>query len=186
MPREDRSVIAISLPETDNVLSYVRSRYTGEVPPVGVPAHLTLHFPWMPPTRINERTIAELTSLFSGFPLFDITLELGWFGTEVLLLVPRDPVPLIRLTKAIINRWPEFPYYGGEYDNIEPHVTLAYGDEPSLSKLAAEIADQVPIRVRASTVDLSIGQPGHMVVRARFSLCPADSLAGSVDVRPDA
>jgi hypothetical protein len=185
MPEEDQSVLAISLPEADNVLSYVRSRFGGEVPPVGVPAHITLLYPWMPPALINEKVLTELASLFAGLPIFDLSLKLGWFGREVLLLVPQDPAPFIRLTKAIVRRWPEFPYYSGEYDDIEPHVTLAYGNEFSLSGLAAEVASQVPVRARTSSIGLSIGQPGHMIVRAKFSLSPADSPTSSVDVRPE-
>jgi hypothetical protein len=185
MPEEDQSVLAISLPEAGNVLSYVRSRFGGEVPPVGAPAHITLLYPWMPPVLIDEKVRAELASLFAGFPIFDFSLKLGWFGREVLLLVPEDPAPFIRLSRAIISRWPEFPYYGGEYDDIEPHVTLAYGDESSLSELAAEVASQVPVRARTSSIGLSIGQPGHMIVRARFSLSPADSPTGGGDIRPE-
>ena len=147
MPEEDRSVLAISLPQADNILSCVRSRFGGEVPLAGVPAHITLLYPWMPPALIDEKVLTELASLFVGFPIFDLSLKLGWFGCEVLLLVPEDPAPFIRLTKAIIRRWPEFPYYSGDYDDIEPHVSLAYGDEPSLSELAAEVSGQVPVRI---------------------------------------
>ena len=185
MPEEDQSVLAISLPQADNVLSYVRSRFRGEVPPVGAPAHITLLYPWMPPALIDEKVLTELASLFAGFPMFDFSLKLGWFGCEVLLLVPEYPTPFIRLTKAIVRRWPEFPYYSGEHDDIEPHVTLAYGDESSLSGLAAEVAGQVPVRVRTSSIGLSIGQPGHMIVRAEFSLSPADSPTNTADVRPE-
>jgi hypothetical protein len=170
MPEEDQSVLAISLPQADNVLSYVRSRFRGEVPPVGAPAHITLLYPWMPPALIDEKVLTELA---------------GWFGCEVLLLVPENPTPFIRLTKAIVRRWPEFPYYSGDYDDIDPHVTLAYGDESSLSGLAAEVVGQVPVRVRTSSIGLSIGQPGHMIVRAEFSLSPADSPTNSADLRPE-
>jgi hypothetical protein len=80
------------------------------------------------------------------------------------------PSPFIPLTEAITCQWPEFPYYGGDYDDIEPHVSLAYGDEPNLSELAAGICDLTPVQGRASLIDLSVGQPGYMITRAEFSL----------------
>lgn len=172
MAEDNQSVITISLPEADHVLAYVRSHFGGEVPSVG--AHITLLYPWMSPVLIDERVLAELESLFAGFPIFDFSLRLGWFGREVLLLVPENPDPFIRLTKAIISRWPEFPYYGGEYEKIEPHATLAYGNEASLSGLAAEIANQVPVQACASSATLSTGQPGHMTVLARFPFSSVD------------
>jgi hypothetical protein len=178
MREEDESVLSISLPQADNVLSYVRSRFGGEVPPVGAPAHITLLYPWMPPALIDEKVLTELELLFVGFPAFGFSLELGWFGYEVLLLVPENPTPFIRLTQAIIRRWPEFPYYGDDYDDIEPHVSLAYGNESNLSELAADIASQVPVRASTSSIDLSVGQPGRMITRAEFLLNPVDSRSG--------
>ena len=175
MAQENQSVITLSIPEADSVLSYVRSSFNGDVPLAGVPAHITLLYPWMPPSRINETVIAELASVFAGSHEFDFTLKVGWFDQEVLLLVPENPRPFVDLTKAIINRWPEFPYYGGEYEQIEPHVTLAYGDHDNLSKLAVGIASQIPVTARASFVTLCTGEPGHMTDIANFPLGSANN-----------
>ena len=124
----------------------------------------------MVPKRINKKTLAKLASLFAGFPKFDLSLKLGWFGGEVLLLIPHDSFPFIRLTKEIIHQWPEYPCYGGEYDDIEPHITLAYGDESNLIDLAEDIANKLPLRADISSIDLSVGQPGRMITRAKLSL----------------
>jgi len=173
MTEEDQSVLAISLPQADNILSFARSQFKGEVPPAGVPPHITLLYPWMPPSQIDAKVLAELALLFAGFSTFGFSLKLGWFGREVLLLVPGNPAPFIRLTKAIIRQWPEFPYYDGAYNDIKPHVSLAYGNESSLSELATQITDQVPVHSRASSVTLSVGRPGHMITRAEFPLSTA-------------
>ena len=175
MHADEQTVLSVTLPQADEVLSYVLSRFEGELPLPGAPPHITLLFPWMPPARIDEKVLAELAGLFDGFPSFDCSLKLGWFGSEALLLVPEDPDPFVRLTKAIIRRWPEFPYYGGDYESIEPHVSLAYGDESSLSGLATEIAGHIPLRASVSSIDLSVGQPGHMITRAEFSLSSVES-----------
>lgn len=167
-----QSVLEISVPEADAVLSLVRSTFDGEVPPVGVTAHITVLYPWMPPALIDEGVIGELTSLFSGFSCFDFSLRVGWFGHEVLLLVPEDDSPFVRMTEAVIASWSQYPYYGGEYDRIEPHVSLAWGVERTLSRAAELIASHVPVRGHAASVGLSTGVPGSMTRRAKFPLSP--------------
>ena len=124
----------------------------------------------MPPALIEEPTITCLSSLFSEFPCFDFSLRLGWIGREVLLLVPEDDSPFLRMTETVLNRWPQYPYYGGEYDKIEPHVSLAYGEGGPLSRVADLIAGYVPVRGQAILVGLSTGKPGFMTCRARFPL----------------
>ena len=170
MSDEDQSVLTIPVPQADGILSHVRSSFSGEVPPAGSPAHITLLYPWMPPASIDDHVLAELTVLFATFPDFGFSLKQGWFGREVLLLVPDDASPFVRLTEAIVHRWPEYPYYGADYDKIEPHISLAYGDEAGLSGLAAEVMHQLPVQAHASFVDLSTGQPGRMVTCAKFPL----------------
>ena len=95
-----QSVLGISVPEADAVLS-LGSAFDGEVPPVGVNAHITIMYPWMPPALIDEEAISDLTSLFSGFSSFDFSLRVGWFGHEVLLLVPEYDSPFVCMTEAV-------------------------------------------------------------------------------------
>jgi hypothetical protein len=158
------------MPEADEILKRVRAIYSGEVPPPGASAHITIQYPWMPPAEIGTQDIARLADLFAGFPSFDFSLELGWFGREVLLLVPEDPTPFVLLTQTVLRRWPQYPYYGGEYTEIEPHVSLAYGEESGLARLADQLAGCTPVIGRATHVTLSTGIPGSMTCRARFPL----------------
>jgi hypothetical protein len=170
---ESQSVLAISVPEAAPILALVRSNYDGEVPPIGVNAHVTIMYPWMPPALIDEQAINDLVSLFCRFSCFDFSLRIGWFGRhEVLLLVPEDDSPFVRMTEAVISRWPQYPYFGGEYSKIEPHVSLAWGEEGTLSRVAELIASHVPIGGHATVVGLSTGRPGFMTRRASFPLTP--------------
>ena len=167
----NQSVLAISVPEADAVLALVRSTFDGEVQPIGVNAHITIMYPWMPPSLIDEEAINELASLFSDFPCFDFSLKLGWFGREVLLLVPEDDSPFVRLTEAVLNHWPQYPYYGGEYDKIEPHVSLAWGEEENLARIAKLLSPHLPVTGNTTSVSLSTGKTGLMTCRASFPFC---------------
>ena len=50
----------------------------------GVPAHITVLYPFLPPAEISEPLLASLGRLFAGFAAFEFTLDrVGWFGGEV-------------------------------------------------------------------------------------------------------
>jgi hypothetical protein len=50
------------------------------------------------------------------------------------------------MTEALASAFPEHPPYGGQFDEIVPHATVAIGDPEAL----ARISDQLqPIDVRA-------------------------------------
>ena len=171
-------MLGISVPEADAVLSLVRSAFDGEVPHAGVNAHITILYPWMPPAIIDEQAINDLASLFSEFPCFDFSLQVGWFGHEVLLLIPEDNSPFVRITEAVIGHWPQYPYYGGEYDKIEPHVSLAWGEKTKLSRVAELIACHVPVKGHAAFITLCTGKTGFMT---RFAEFPLKSIASNRD-----
>lgn len=53
----------------------------------GVPAHITVLYPFLPPAGIDEMLLALLGRLFAGFAAFGFTLDkVGWFGEEVVWL----------------------------------------------------------------------------------------------------
>jgi hypothetical protein len=172
---QNQSVLAIAIPEADHFLAPVRSDLDSEAPPMGVDAHITIMYPFMPTSLIDERTTNELSSLFSKFPCFDFSLRLGWFGREVLLLVPEDDSPFVRMTEAVLSRWPQYGYYGGEYDKIEPHVSLGWGQEKNLARIEKLLSPHVPVTGTATSVSLSTGKPGFMTTRAEFPLSPCEN-----------
>ena len=150
---ESQSILAVSIPEADDILSYVRRAHDGEVPPVGVTAHITLLYPWMPPDQIDQEAVDELASLCAGFPSLDYSLRIGPFDGGALLLAPEDSSPFVRMTEAMLGRWSECPHHSGEHGRTEPHVSLAYGDEQQILRLAAQIRDQVPVSGRCASID---------------------------------
>jgi hypothetical protein len=88
-------------------------------------------------------------------------------------LAPEPAEPFLRLTKAVCERWPRFPPYGGEFDEDLPHLTvIEHGDGDDIDVLDVverDIVRGVPIQARASEVRLMQGN-GRWSVRARFPL----------------
>ncbi|MFG3094110.1 2'-5' RNA ligase family protein [Streptomyces sp. NPDC048202] len=50
----------------------------------------------------------------------------------ILYLAPDPDAPFRRLTEAVAERWPETPPFGGQFDEIVPHLTIAQGQDDAV------------------------------------------------------
>ena len=92
----------------------------------GMPAHITLLYPFKPPDEIGDAAIEKLNQCFAGFRAFDFTLAtIRRFPGGVLYLAPEPDESFRRLIMAVWDCYPETPPYGGRYSNIVPHLTVA-------------------------------------------------------------
>ena len=61
------------------------------------------------------------------------------------------------MTTAIAERWPEAPPYGGAFDEVIPHLTVAHSvGEDVLDEVAAELHVRLPVRSRLAEAVLFI------------------------------
>jgi 2'-5' RNA ligase len=107
----------------------------------GIPAHVTLVYPFAPPDRVGVAVLAELGALFAGTPAFDVRFERTGRFPEVLYLEPDPAEPFAALTRALVDRYPAYPPYGGVYDEIVPHLTvLRSPDDDALAAAERRVA----------------------------------------------
>ena len=139
------------------------------------PAHITLVYPFMPPAALTAPALEDLRIFFSARPALAFDLALGWFGREILLLRPEPASGLVEVTEAILERWPEYPYYGGAYDVIEPHLTLAFGTAAELEPIATSFESQLPLRAHVEEVTLLVGPEDQMRAGPSFPRQPAEA-----------
>ena len=164
-----QTALAALVPEADGILDLVTSM-GGDPRTEGVlSAHITLVYPFIPMELVSEAELTRLREFFAAQPAFGGELVVGWFGREVLLLVPADPAPLNRLTQAVIDAWPDYPYYSGAYSEVEPHVTLAYGDEASLCPMAERVEAMGAIPFSVSSIALCEGPKMQVCCTFRLS-----------------
>jgi hypothetical protein len=123
----------------------------------GVPAHVTVLFPFADGAAVDE---AALTELLSRFRAFDFVLDrLEHFEGGVAWLRPNPSAPFEDLTAAVWQRWPDHPPYEGEYDEVIPHLTVTREDAP------------LPIPARATEVRLiEEGRDGRWTTRLSVPL----------------
>jgi 2'-5' RNA ligase len=135
----------------------------------GIPAHVTLLSPFLRVDEVDEAVERELAAILSRQPAFRFRLAcVGRFPGAV-YLKPEPGEPFVRLTEAIVARWPHRPAYGGAFDEVVPHVTLTDGQEPP--GLLDELARHLPIEVVAAEAWLMApDRSGSWSVRWRFPL----------------
>lgn len=138
---------------------------------VGIPAHITVLFPFLSPVCIDVETLGSLQELFARRRPFGFGLtKLAQFP-GVLYLAPASEEEFVTLTRVVDARWPEAPPYEGAFDTVVPHLTVGFDmDEHERARAIIDLACQLPIEASAYEVQLFIERQGHWRVVERFRL----------------
>ena len=157
----DESALLVPVPAAEAAVAGHRARLDLSARE-GVPAHVTVLYPFLPLDELTDGVLESVRVLIAGVEAFDFTLDrVEWFGRDVVWLGPRDPAPFRSLTEKAFAAFPSCPPYGGQYDNVVPHLTVGdLGGEDALRQAAAEVSDHLPIATRATEVILMTG-PGR-------------------------
>ena len=162
------SGLIVEVPEAEPAVARHRERLDATAP-LGVPAHITVLFPFLPPGRIHPSVLAELEHLFAAAGRFSFRLErTGWFGEDVLWLAPADPGPFRTLTLSVYEAFPGYPPFEGEFDEIVPHLTVGHGHRvDDLRAAETAVREHLPIEAHATAVSLMTQRsPGGRWARA--------------------
>ena len=161
-PRDGESALLVLVPAAEPAVGEYRARLDPSARD-GVPAHLTVLYPFLPPALIDDAVLASLAALFAAVPAFAFTLDrVGWFGDDVVWLGPRDARPFRTLTSLACGAFPSCDPYGGQYADTVPHLTVGHLDDPAALRAAGEaVRPCLPIEAGASEVTLMTGpRPG--------------------------
>jgi 2'-5' RNA ligase len=140
---ESAIIVPISVPVTINRL---RERMDPSAA-AGVPAHVTLLYPFMPVDGLDDEVRHKVGRIVATEPAFTVHFrEISRFP-NVVYLPPEPAEPFRRLTTALAAEFPAFPPYEGAYDQVVPHLTVAQ-DVPDDYYAAAEHALPAALPVR--------------------------------------
>ena len=169
MPAErGQSAIVVPVPAAEPVVGGWRQRYDPSARE-GMPAHVTLLYPFLPLERLTAAEVGRLRGLCGARDAFDTEFVRTGRFPGVLYLAP-DPAELYRmLTEAIATTWPEAPPYGGAFDSIVPHLTVAEGAaETRLDVIERDLTRQLPIHAHAGEARLYTFDGTRWTVHARL------------------
>jgi 2'-5' RNA ligase len=146
-----QTAVIVPIADAEAAVGRARARHDRSAQ-FGVPAHVTVIFPFLPQARLDAPAVAELRAIVAAQPAFDVVLRgFGRFPTT-LYLAPEPAEPFVRLTDALVRRWPEAPPYGGAFGaDVIPHLTVT--DRASAAdeaQAAREVAAHLPV---TATVD---------------------------------
>jgi hypothetical protein len=155
-----RTALVILVPEADPAVGEIRLQRDSSAAR-GVPAHITVLFPFLDVDGIDS---AALQLLFSAHPAFDFILDrVERWADGIVWLHPEPSQPFVDLTAAVWRRWPDCPPYAGTVDVVIPHLTV--------SETPVELQVDLPIVSRASQVTLlEENADGSWATRETFPL----------------
>ena len=165
-----QSAILVPVPAAEPVVAVHRLQHD-PVAAAGVPAHITLIVPWLPPDDIGPEDLAELGDALAGVDPFEFHLNaVGWFGRAVLWLAPDPVAPFVKLTAMLAERFAT-PPYDGDFDEVVPHLTVAHAtDGVELGPVAEQLAASLPVPCVASEAWVMVGDGRTWSTRARYPL----------------
>jgi hypothetical protein len=136
---------------------------------LGLPAHVTLLYPFVPADELGGMHEARLRASASQLARFGYRLDSIERWPDNLFVAPRPVEPFAVLAAALAADWPEWPLYGGGVE-FEPHVSLGQpADEADEQELRALAATSLPARRWATGVVLiAEAADGRWATRARF------------------
>jgi 2'-5' RNA ligase superfamily protein len=87
------TAVLVPVPEAERVVSPHRSRLDGAAA-LGVPAHVTVLFPFVPPPLLTSGVVDALAEAVATVSAFGCEFPAtSWFGENVLYLAPRPDEP---------------------------------------------------------------------------------------------
>jgi 2'-5' RNA ligase len=172
------SAVLVPVPEAEPAVGPHRARLDPAAAE-GVPAHVTVLYPFVPPPEITATTIEVLAAAVRSVAAFDCQFPAtAWFGEDVVWLAPRPDEPFRALTRAVRAAFPGYLPYGGRHDDPVPHLTI--GDQPpggvaALRAAEADVLTALPVRTRVSRAWLMSGgrERGSWRTLAELSLAGA-------------
>ncbi|WP_367139810.1 MULTISPECIES: 2'-5' RNA ligase family protein [Streptomyces] len=146
--------LIVRIPEAELAVRGWRSRLDPSAQ-AGVPAHVTVLFPFLDESRIDALVYPALADVLGRHQAFDLRFERCGRLPGVLYLVPVPDSELRQLTETIADCWPEAPPYGGRFAEIVPHLTVAQRQEDTVLEeieddLAGKMYDGTKWQERAS------------------------------------
>ncbi|MFJ3582853.1 2'-5' RNA ligase family protein [Streptomyces sp. NPDC090127] len=154
MPEPGTTAVVILLPDAAALLD-AAWRIEPALVRDGVPAHVSLVYPFVPESALTGQDETGVRCLAAGFPAVDLLLRevvtaAGFVGVAVPELQP--------VVDAFRVRWPELTPYRGRYGaRPAAHVTVAMGaDDQTAARVHAAVGRLLPLRTRAAALQLVV------------------------------
>jgi 2'-5' RNA ligase len=160
------------VPEAEPFIAHYRQRFDPSARR-NVPAHVTVLYPFMPPTQVDAEVLERLAGIAASVPAFDYRMRETRRFPVALYLAPDPDESFSALTDRIFEAFPDYPPFEGKFETVVPHVTVAHGDEPQLCEIELELKIRLPgagVRARCDELVLIENSSGRWETLRTFPL----------------
>jgi hypothetical protein len=148
-----RTALVVVVPAAEALVGDLRLQHD-RMAALGVPAHVTVLHPFTP--NVDDEIADRLAQRCAQLQPFDAWFtSTGRFPGGVVWLDPQPNDRFVVMLRHVQQGFPEWPPYGGAFDEPAPHLTIASGVDQ-------DVADQVD---RFVTQQLAEAAPISMPVR---------------------
>ncbi|MFE9636335.1 2'-5' RNA ligase family protein [Streptomyces sp. NPDC006463] len=155
MPEPGTTAVVIVLPDAAPLLD-AAWRIDPALVRRGVPAHVSLLYPFVPESALTGQDEKGVRSLAASFPAADLLLEEVVTASGFVAVTVPELQPIVDAFRA---QWPGLRPYRGRFGaRPAAHVTVAMGaDNPTAAAdVRAAISSLLPLRTRAAAVQLVV------------------------------
>lgn len=128
----------LRVPEAESLVRDWRMKHDTSAPR-GMPAHVTVLYPFMPLRAISADVYEQLDALFAAHTNFELTFSSPRRFPDTVWLSPEPAAPVKLLTGAMAAAFADYPPYRGTFPDTIPHLTVAQGDSAVLDAVAADL-----------------------------------------------
>jgi 2'-5' RNA ligase len=141
------SAVIVPVLQADGLLRGLRPRWQPAAP-VGIPAHITLAYPFLTAEELGPDALTGLAAIFGAQPPLPVRLAGVGRWPGIAYLAPEPAEPFVALAEAVQAAFPSARTAGRGEGALVPHVTaLRHPDEAVLGEAAAELAARLPLDV---------------------------------------
>lgn len=156
------SGLVLAVPRLTGVVDRWR---LGTVPvaALGVPAHVTALYPWVPAPATDESLARLRESVRALAPVTLTFRELGTFPSGVLYLRPEPEDQVRHLSQVLQSAFPGCLPYGGEFPDPVPHLTVAFTEPAALPELQRDVEEALAgdLPVTVTVTHLTVMEQQH-------------------------
>lgn len=140
-----QSAFIVQVPEAESCVAQLRDQFDPSAR-LGVPAHVTVLYPFMSPERITNEMLRQVQSLVSTFSEFEFVLAKVCRFPGTVYLAPEPASLFVAFTAGLGRLFPECQPYGGQHESLVPHLTVAQAGESELSEIESQLRTALPTR----------------------------------------
>jgi hypothetical protein len=166
------SLLMVPVREVDDVVRARLARVSPGDPlpdPDDTVAHITLLGPFVDVPGLDDGVVGELRRFFADVTPFEFALTgIHQFPEGGVYLSPSPAAPFRQLTHELARRFPEYPPYGGDFDEGVPHLAVPMPEGETVEQLGFELHGRFPISTQAREAALFWWEPGAFRTLASF------------------